>query len=159
MDALCNVLADPFAIEEVAEHTEMIELVVHIMQSNDWDEQVRHSDMPGARFVLTHGRVEARLMWRPFAMLITAPSLSAAPLLLLFCCGAACGARHCDDHAPGPLRGLHQNHRGVKRPAGIHVSPYTQGTPTPTPTPGGGGYPEVRCVRVPSFVPGRSCCL
>ena len=41
MDALCNVLADPFAIEEVAEHTEMIELVVHIMQSNDWDEQVR----------------------------------------------------------------------------------------------------------------------
>ncbi len=73
MDALCNVLADPFAIEEVAEHTEMIELVVHIMQSNDWDEQVRHSDMPGARFVLAHGRVEARLMWRPFAMLITAP--------------------------------------------------------------------------------------
>jgi hypothetical protein len=44
MDALCNVLADPYAVEEVAENDEMIELVIHIIQSNDWDEQV-HSPL------------------------------------------------------------------------------------------------------------------
>ena len=44
MAALCNVLADPYAIEEVSANKDVIEMVVHIMQSNDWDEQVRGGD-------------------------------------------------------------------------------------------------------------------
>jgi hypothetical protein len=65
MDALCNVLADPFAIEEVAEHTEMIELVVHIMQSNDWDEQVRGHVTP----FLSHAVASTRASFTIFSCL------------------------------------------------------------------------------------------
>ena len=41
LDALCNVLADVEASEEVAANSEMIELIVNVMQSNDWAVEVK----------------------------------------------------------------------------------------------------------------------